>query len=81
MLPILKEMYKIDSNKTQMDFDATSLFLSSMWDKNSVYTKIESGFAFKPDMNDGYVEAFNNQTFSQDDEYDEYEANMMNLVY
>ena len=31
-----------------------------------MYPKIETGFAFKPDMNDIYVEAFNNQTFNQD---------------
>ena len=49
-----------------MDFDATSLYPSAMWDENSVYPKIETGFAFKPHMNDVYVEAFNNQTFNQD---------------
>ena len=37
-----------------------------MWDENSVYPKIETGFAFQPDMNDVYVEAFNNQTFNED---------------
>ena len=37
-----------------------------MWDEKSVYPKKETGFAFKPDMNDIYVEAFNNQTFNQD---------------
>ena len=36
-----------------------------MWDQISVYLKKETGFAFKPDMNDVYVEAFNNQTFNQ----------------
>ena len=35
-----------------MDFDATSLYPSAMWDGKSVYPKIESGFAFKPEMND-----------------------------
>ena len=66
MLSIHKELSKLNSNKTQMDFDATSLYPSAMWDKNSVYPKIETGFAFKPDMNDIYVEAFNNQTFNED---------------
>ena len=28
--------------------------------------KIETGFAFKPDLNDVYVETFNNQTFNED---------------
>ena len=66
MLPIHKVLSKLRSNKTQMDYDATSLYPSAMWDQNSVYPKIESGFAYKPNMNDVYVEAFNNQTFNQD---------------
>ena len=37
-----------------------------MWDENSVYPKTETGFAFKPDMNDVYVEALNNQTLNED---------------
>ena len=37
-----------------------------MWDENSVYPKSETAFAFEPDMNDVYVEAFNYQTFNQD---------------
>ena len=65
-LAIHKKLSKLDSNKTQMDFDATSLYPSAMWDQNSVYPKIETGFAFKPHMNDIYVEAFNNQTFNED---------------
>ena len=66
MLPIHKELSKLDFNKTQMDFDSTSLYPSAMWDCNSVYPKIETGFAFKPHMNHVYVEAFNNQTFNED---------------
>ena len=49
-----------------MCYDATSLYPSVMWDDKSVYPKIETGFAYKPHMNDVYVEAFNNQTFNQD---------------
>ena len=37
-------------------FDATSLYPSAMYDENSVLPKIESGWAFKPYMNDVYVE-------------------------
>ena len=65
MLPIHKELPKLDSNKIQMDYDATSLNPSAMWDEKSVYPKIETGFAFNPDMKDVYVEAFNNETFDQ----------------
>ena len=49
-----------------MDYDANSLYPSAMWDAKSVYPKIETGFAFKPDTNDVFVEAFNNQTFNED---------------
>ena len=59
-------MSKLDSNKTQMDYDANSLYSSSTWDHNSVYPNTESGSCFKPDMDDVYVEAFKNQTFNQD---------------
>ena len=31
-----------------------------------MYPKIETGFAFKPRMNDIYVEAVNDETFNQD---------------
>ena len=58
---------KLDvNNNVMMDYDATSLYPSAMWDRDSVYPKIESGFAFKPHMNNVYAEAFNNQTFNQD---------------
>ena len=40
MLPIHKELSKLHSNETQMDFDATSLYPSAMWDEKSVYPKI-----------------------------------------
>ena len=65
-LPFHKELSKLDSNNTQMDSDATSLYPSPLWDKSSVYPEIENGFAFKPHMNDFYVEAFNNRTLNHD---------------
>ena len=49
-----------------MDFDASSLYPSAMWDENSVYPKVETGLAFKPHMNNVYVEAFNKQVFNKD---------------
>ena len=66
MLPIHNKLSKLNLNKTQMDYDATSLYPSAMWDENSVYPKMETGFAFKPYMNDVYVKAFNNQSFNED---------------
>ena len=52
MLQIHKELFILILNKTQTDFDATSLYPTAMWDENSVYPKIETRFAFQPDMND-----------------------------
>ena len=66
MLPIHKELSKLDSNKTQLGYDGKSLYPSAMWDEDSVYPKTETGFAFAPYMNDVYVEAINNQTFNED---------------
>ena len=65
MLSIHKELSILNSNKTQMDYDAISLYPSAMWDEKSVYPKIETGFVFEPNMNDVYVEAFNNQSFNK----------------
>ena len=36
-----------------------------MWDKNSIYPKIETSYAFEKHMNNELVEKFNNQTFTQ----------------
>ena len=36
-----------------------------MWDNSSIYRKLETGYAFTPDMIDELVEKFNNQTFTQ----------------
>ena len=47
------------------DFDAVSLYPSAMSDENSIYPRIETGYAFTRDMNDELVEKFNNQTFTQ----------------
>ena len=57
---------KLNLNNTQMNFDATKLCPSAMYDENSVYPKMESGYAFKPHMNDITVNEFSNKTFNQD---------------
>ena len=52
-LPIHKKLPKLDiHNDVLMDYDGNSLYPSAMWDENSVYPKMESGFAFAPHMND-----------------------------
>ena len=66
MLPIHNKLSKLNLKKTQMCYDATSLYPSAMCDCESVYPKIETDFAFKPHMNKTYVEAFNNKTFNED---------------
>ena len=63
---IHENLQNLNPNDVMMDFDATSLYLSATWDENSVYPKIETGFASKPHMNKTYVDAFNIQTFNQD---------------
>ena len=65
-LPIHEPLSEVDSKKFQMDFDATSLYLDAMWDKNSVCPKIKTDYAFKPRMNDMFVKDFNIETFNQD---------------
>ena len=66
MLPIHNKSSKLNLKKTQMCYDGNSLYPSAMWVCNSVYPKIETGFAFKPHMNKTYVEAFNKKNFNED---------------
>ena len=65
-LPIHEKLQKLNLNDVMMDFDATSLYPSAIWDENSVYPKIETRFAFNAHMNKTSVDAFNNQSFNQD---------------
>ena len=36
-----------------------------MWDKKSIYPRIEAGYAYTEDMNDELVKKFNTVTFTQ----------------
>ena len=65
-LPIHDELKKLDLDNVMMNFDATNLYTSDMWDESSLCLEIETGFVFKPNKNNVYVEAFNFQTFNQD---------------
>ena len=49
-----------------MCYDGNSLYPSAMYDCESVYPKIETGFVFRPHMNKTFVEAFNNQIVDED---------------
>ena len=64
-LPIHQLLKQLQLNDLLWDFDCTSLYPSAMWDKSSIYPKLETRYAFTPDMNDELVEKFNNQTFTQ----------------
>ena len=64
-LRIHQLLKQLQLNDLLWDFDCTSLYPSAMWDKSSIYPKIETGYAFTPDMNDELVEKLNNQTFTQ----------------
>ena len=77
MLPIHKELSKLNLKKTQMCYDGNSFYPSAMWDCNSVYAKLETGFVFRPHMKKTYVEAFNNQTFNEDGD----ESAMLTIKY
>ena len=64
-LRLHKKTKRIELIHLLWDFDAVSLYPSAMWDPKSIYPKIETGYAFKREMNEELVEKFNNQTFTQ----------------
>ena len=64
-LRLHKLLQRIELVHLLWDFDAVSLYPSAMWDENSIYPRIETGYAFTRDMNNELVEKFNNQTFTQ----------------
>ena len=64
-LRLRKIMKRIELIHLLWDFDAVSLCPSTMWDENSIYPRVETGYAYTNDMNIELVEKFNNQTFTQ----------------
>ena len=65
-LAIHKKLQKLSLNDDMTDFAATSNYPNALHDKNSVYPRIETVFAFKLHMNNFYVEAFINVISNQD---------------
>ena len=63
---IHQKIKKIDLKEIGMDYDATSLYPSAIWDEKSVYPKKKSGSAFEPLLHDVNIESFKIQTFNQD---------------
>ena len=64
-LRLFKIIKRIELVDLLWDSDAVSLYPSAMWDPKSIYPKIETGYAFKREMNYELIEKFNNQTFTQ----------------
>ena len=63
-LPIQQKIGQFDLGDLLMDFDATSLYPSAMWDDNSIYPTGKSGFSFNVDMNFEIIEKFNSGNFN-----------------
>ena len=42
-----------------------SLYPSAMWDENSMYSKMETDYAFTDDMNDEIVEKIDTKSFTR----------------
>ena len=64
--PIRKIPQELTINDLLWDFDAISLYPNAMIDPESVYPRIETRYAFTPDMNEDLVNKFKNQTFTQE---------------
>ena len=64
-LSIHKLIQELSLNDLIWDFDAISFFPSAMSDPESIFTRIETGYTFTPDMNEDLVNNFINQTFTQ----------------
>ena len=64
-LRIHKLLKQIEIIHLLWDFDAVSLYPSAMWDEKSIYPRIETGYAYKRDMNDELVENFNTCNFNR----------------
>ena len=66
ILTIQEKIKTLNLDDVMMDFDASSLYPCAMWDEQSVSDEtIESGFSFKPHLNDVYLETFNNPSWNQ----------------
>ena len=63
-LPINQLLQQLSLNDLLWDFDAVSLYPSAMSDENSIYPRIETGYAFTPNTHDEIVEKLNIQTFT-----------------
>ena len=64
-LQFSKKKQQISLNDLLWDFDGVILFPSAMSDEKSIYPRIETGYAYTPNMKNELVENFDDQTFTQ----------------
>ena len=64
-LPIHQLIKQIKLDELLWDFDAVSLYPSAMWDENSIYPRIETGYVFTTEMNKNLVGKFNTGNYTQ----------------
>ena len=64
-LPIHRLIKQLKIYEFLWDFDAVSLYPTAMRDKNSIYLRIETGYACTEDMNDELVDKFSTGDFIQ----------------
>ena len=64
-LPFHKFLQQLSLNELLWSYDANSFYPSAMSDDKSVYPRIETSYAFNPDMNDENVKKFNEGNFTQ----------------
>ena len=65
-LRLQKMIKRIELIHLLWEFDAVSLYPSAMWDENSIYPRVETGYVYTKDMNDELVEKFNTGNFNQE---------------
>ena len=64
-LPLHQLIKQIKLDELLWDYDAVSLCPSAMWDENSIYPRIDTGYALTPHMNEEFVQKFNTVYFNQ----------------
>ena len=64
-LPVHQLLKQLKTIELMWNFDCVSLYPSAIWDRNSIYPKTETGYAFERHMNNKLVDKFNIQTFTQ----------------
>ena len=62
-LPIHNKLKNLDIDNVLMNFDGVSLYPSAMWDDESIFPRIETGYPFTQDMENEILQKFNTQTF------------------